>query len=100
VEVASSAAEGIRALERRPVDVLVADIDMPGENGFDLMRRAAALLSARGRFVPALALSACATAHDVQEAARAGFEAHVAKPVLPAQLVEAVAQLGWRRSAT
>ncbi len=59
------------------------------------MRRAATvLMAAQGRHIPALALTACAGPHDVQEAARAGFEAHVAKPVLPEELVRVVAQLG------
>ena len=94
VQVAASAAEGLRLLERNRVDVMVADIDMPGENGYELMRRAGALVAARGGRVPALALTACVGAHHVQEATRAGFRAHVAKPVTPDELVEAVAQLG------
>src|SRR5262249_47611744 len=61
VMVAASAAEALRTLERQSVDVLVADIDMPGQDGYDLMRRAAALFGARGRRLPALALTACAS---------------------------------------
>jgi signal transduction histidine kinase/ActR/RegA family two-component response regulator len=99
VTIAPSAAEALRALEGDGVDVLVADIDMPGQDGYELMRRAAALFSARGLRLPALALTACAGARDVQEAIRAGFLEHLAKPVLPERLVEAVARLGCHRDA-
>jgi CheY-like chemotaxis protein len=99
VWVAASAAEGLRLLERHRVDVMVADIDMPGENGYDMMRRAVALVAAHGRRVPALALTGCVGAHHVREATRAGFRAHVAKPVTAEQLVQAVAQLGQQDDA-
>jgi signal transduction histidine kinase/CheY-like chemotaxis protein len=94
VAVAASTADGLRALEQRVVDVLVADIDMPGADGYALMRQATALLAARGRHVAALALTAHAGARDVQEARDAGFQAHVPKPVLPERLIRVVAQLG------
>jgi signal transduction histidine kinase len=94
VAVAASAADGLRTLERQSVDVLVADIDMPEVDGYSLMREAAVLLAKRGRHVAALALTAHAGARDVEEAAHAGFQAHVAKPVLPERLISVVAQLG------
>jgi CheY-like chemotaxis protein len=94
VAVAASTADGLRTLERQSVDVLVADIDMPEADGYSLMRQAAALLAKRGRHLAALALTAHAGARDVQEAEHAGFQAHVAKPVLPERLIRVVAQLG------
>ena len=99
VVVAATAAEGLRTLECQPVDVMVADIDMPGEDGYNLMKRATVLRAARGQHLPALALTACAGVRDAQDAAHAGFEAHVAKPVLANQLIQVVAQLGRRAAA-
>jgi signal transduction histidine kinase/CheY-like chemotaxis protein len=91
VEVAASAAQALEVLEGREVDVLVADISMPGENGYDLMERVRVLRRDREPSLPALALTACVSARDVMLARHAGFLAHVAKPVLPEELVRAVA---------
>jgi CheY-like chemotaxis protein len=85
-----------------PADVLVSDISMPGEDGFDLMRR---MRASGGRIavIPAIALSAFARHEDASRAAAAGFQRHLAKPVELGELVLAVALLSGnakqRRSA-
>jgi CheY-like chemotaxis protein len=99
VTVAASAEAGLRALVTRPIDVLVADIDMPGQDGYDLMRRAKDHLAREGRGFPALALTARASTGDVQATARAGFQVHLAKPVLADDLVQAVLRLGGHGAA-
>jgi signal transduction histidine kinase/CheY-like chemotaxis protein len=90
VEVAASAAQALEVLRGRQVDVLVADISMPGENGYELMERVRGLQDGRELGLPALALTACVSARDVMLARHAGFLAHIAKPVLPEELVRAV----------
>jgi CheY-like chemotaxis protein len=67
---------------------------MPGEDGYSLVRRLRALERERGRRLPALALTAHARASDTEQAYLAGFEAHVAKPVEPAELAQVIARLG------
>ena len=91
VDGAGSAAEAWSALERRAPDVLVCDIGLPGEDGYGLLRRLRAWRD--GATLPAVALTAYAGADNVGRAHAAGFQLHLAKPVSPPDLVEAVAGL-------
>jgi CheY-like chemotaxis protein len=72
---------------------LLADIAMPGEDGYALIRKLRALAGSAG-VVPAAALTAFAREEDRQAAFRAGFQLHLTKPVEAASLVAAVATLG------
>ena len=91
VQAVESAGDAVESLEREPSDVLVSDIAMPGVDGYTLLGRARARL--RGREIPAAALTAYAGSEDRGRALAAGFQAHLAKPVDPAQLVAVVAEL-------
>ncbi|WP_437283244.1 PAS domain S-box protein [Sorangium sp. So ce375] len=97
VTTAGSAAEALAILERERLDVLVSDLGMPGEDGFQLIRRVRALGEARGGATPAVALSALARAEDKARALCAGYHAHVAKPLDPAELVGVIAALAKER---
>jgi len=90
VPSASAAMDMLR--EWRP-DVLVSDIGMPDEDGYSLIRRVRALDQARDRVVPALALTAYAKSEDRIRLLESGFQMHVPKPVHPADLIAAVANL-------
>jgi signal transduction histidine kinase/ActR/RegA family two-component response regulator len=92
VTVAGSAAEALAALQRAPVDLLVADIGMPGEDGYALIGKIRALNGRNGR-LPAIALTAYAAETDRQRALAAGFQIHLAKPVETNALVSALASL-------
>ncbi|WP_437932991.1 hybrid sensor histidine kinase/response regulator [Sorangium sp. So ce341] len=98
VTTAGSAAEAVAMLERERPDVLVSDLGMPGEDGFQLIRRVRDLGPARGGATPAVALSALARAEDRARALGAGYQAHVAKPLDPAELVGVVAALVRERA--
>lgn len=87
VEVADSASQALALLERRPPDVLVSDIAMPGEDGYTLIEKIRALPPHRGGRVAAVALTAHARGEDRKRAIVAGFQRHVAKPVDAAELV-------------
>ena len=91
---AASAAEALRVIQRERVDVLLADLAMPGEDGYTLIRKLRAQPSARTASIPAAALTAFARAEDRQHALQAGFQLHLSKPVDPRSLVAAVAKLG------
>jgi signal transduction histidine kinase/ActR/RegA family two-component response regulator len=93
VVVAASTAEALRALETRPVDVLVSDIGMPGKDGYALIYEASVMLAEQERYVPALALTAYAGPEDAERVQRAGFRMHIAKPAVAEQLIQAIAQL-------
>jgi signal transduction histidine kinase/DNA-binding response OmpR family regulator len=95
VRTAQTAAAAWRLLAERPPDVLVADLALPGEDGFALVRRLRAAeppLSA----VPAIALTAYAGASHRQAALAAGYNEHLAKPVEPGRLAMVVAALAAR----
>jgi signal transduction histidine kinase len=96
VDVASSAADALRALQGRIPDVLVSDIGMPMEDGFSLIKRIRALAPAQGGKLPAVALTAYARSEDRATALRAGFNAHVAKPVEASELIAVIASLCGR----
>ncbi|WP_437539563.1 PAS domain S-box protein [Sorangium sp. So ce726] len=93
VTTAGSSAEALAILSQERPDVLVSDLGMPGEDGFQLIRRVRGLGEARGGATPAVALSALARAEDKARALGAGYQAHVAKPLDPAELVGVIAAL-------
>ena len=81
------------ALEGEWPDLLLCDIGMPGEDGYQLIRRLRSLESARGLTTPAVALTAYAGEADRAHALEAGFQLHVAKPIDPTGLVSIIATL-------
>jgi signal transduction histidine kinase/ActR/RegA family two-component response regulator len=99
VFTASSAADALRILDEEEIDVLISDIEMPGEDGYELLKRAAASRQAKKRApVPAVAVTAYARTADRRRALDAGFKWHLAKPVEPSELVSAIASLISARS--
>jgi len=95
VEGSSSAAELAGALERalpgQGPDVLLIDLAMPGEDGFEALRRVRALEMACGaeRYIPAIALTAF-TQIERERLLAAGFADRVDKPLDPEKLVAAI----------
>ena len=92
VATAGSAAEAVEAVTRGRPHLLLSDLGMPGEDGFDLIRKVRAAERSDGR-LPAAAVSALARPEDRKRAFDAGFDQHVAKPIEPAELVEVVLRL-------
>jgi PAS domain S-box-containing protein len=74
-------------------DVIVADIGMPDEDGYSLIRRVREWEQSCGAYIPAIALSAYARHEDRVRALKAGFQMHVAKPVDPDELVIVITSL-------
>ncbi len=73
-------------------NVVVSDIGMPDEDGYDLIRKMRALPGLAGR-IPAVALTALARIEDRQRALLEGYQTHVSKPVDPAALVAVIASV-------
>jgi len=93
VTCAASAREALRLLTGgQPINVLLSDIAMPGEDGYELIRQVRAL-SASVAGLPAAAVTAFAGTEERERALAAGFQMHLAKPLLPETLVNAVARL-------
>ena len=91
--ICSSAAEARSVLDVVWPDVLVADLNMPGEDGHALMRHVRTRAGGRGLQVRALAFTACGREDERARALLAGFSAHLGKPVHPAAVVSAVSAL-------
>jgi PAS domain S-box-containing protein len=93
VFTAGSVREALAAQDDAPVDVLVADIGLPGEDGYQLIRHVRARQRPDGMPLPAIALSAYARPEDRAQAIASGFQVHLAKPVDADRLVSAIAGL-------
>jgi CheY-like chemotaxis protein len=93
VLTASDVGEAMALLRQHHPHVLLADVEMPNEDGYSLMGRVRALPPEEGGDIPAAALTASASAQDRMNALQAGFQYHVAKPVAPSELAAVVAAL-------
>ena len=89
---AESARGALAALGERRPDVIIADLVMPGDDGYALIRAMRTRASVRS--VPMIALTAYAFAHSADEVLSAGFNAYLKKPVEPWELCRTVARLG------
>ncbi|HEX2676111.1 MAG TPA: ATP-binding protein, partial [Polyangiales bacterium] len=91
VTAVESAQAAFATLDRERPDLLITDIGLPGEDGYSLIRRLRQHERTSGGALPAIALTAFARSEDRARALLAGFQAHVAKPVDPAELLTTVA---------
>jgi signal transduction histidine kinase/DNA-binding response OmpR family regulator len=98
VQECGSAAEALELLDARETDLLLSDIGMPYQDGYSLIAQVRQRDDAR--HLPAIALTAYATAEDRARALSAGFHAHLAKPIDAEQLVAAVASLAHQQAKT
>ena len=96
VRVSVSAAEALKIVRDWRPDVLISDIEMPGEDGYELIRKVRSLDAESGGRLPAVALTAYGRAEDRHRSTSAGFNMHVPKPVDPAELVTIVSNLAGR----
>lgn len=88
-----SASEALTSLADWQPDVLLTDINMPGEDGYSLINKLRALTPENGANIPAIALTALARPEDSEQALSAGFQLHLAKPIDIDELAEAIANL-------
>jgi CheY-like chemotaxis protein len=93
-----SAREVLASLETWKPDVLIADIGMPVEDGYSLIRKVRALPRERGGQTPALALTAYARTEDRIRALSEGYQMHLAKPVDRVELATVVTSLKTQKA--
>lgn len=96
VTAVGSASEALDALTQFKPDLLVSDVGMPHEDGYQLIRKVRSLSPEQGGSIPAIALTAYARVEDRIRAVSAGFQMHVPKPIEPAELVAVIANLTRR----
>ena len=93
VQNASSAAEAVRILRERRTDVLLSDIEMPGEDGYQLLERVMADDRIGDERLIVIAVTAHARPTDRRRALDAGFHSHLPKPIEPRDLVAVIGSL-------
>jgi PAS domain S-box-containing protein len=93
-----SATEALHQMEQQRFDLLISDIGMPEMNGYDLISRIRQLGEEHGGRTPAMALTAFAGFDDRQRALAAGYEMHIPKPFVAAELISAAIFLTERHS--
>ncbi|HEY9811576.1 MAG TPA: PAS domain S-box protein [Halomicronema sp.] len=96
VKEAKSVQQALEIFQEWQPDLLLSDIGMPLENGYDLIVKIRTFPLEKGGKVPAVALTAYATADDEKRALNAGFQKHLTKPVNPVELALVVASLMGR----
>jgi signal transduction histidine kinase/DNA-binding response OmpR family regulator len=97
---ASSVSSALASLEASTPDVAVSDLAMPGEDGYAFARRVRTSRSEAVRRLPLVAMTAYARAEDRRRVLAAGFDRHVAKPIEPEELVDAIAAVIAGRGAS
>ena len=93
VKASSSSAEALRALKRWKPNCIVSDIGMPGEDGYDLMKKIRALKKSEGGRIPAIALTGFVAISDQTRSSAAGYQVHLSKPVTLPTLTSEIARL-------
>jgi CheY-like chemotaxis protein len=96
VTTSNSAQQAIGSIRQSWPDLLISDIGMPYQDGYELIRELRDMDEERGKLLPAIALTAYAAIEDQQRAVLAGFQTHVTKPVEPQVLINAITQLTGR----
>ncbi len=93
VSTAGSAPEALALLAAQRFDALLSDIGMPGQDGFELIRKLRSLPPQLGGDTPAAALTGYSTEEDRARASAAGFQRHLGKPIDANELFDTVAAL-------
>ncbi|MGH9968765.1 MAG: hybrid sensor histidine kinase/response regulator [Pyrinomonadaceae bacterium] len=89
----STTLEALNSFGEGSPDVMISDIGMPEQDGYQLITQVRALPAESGGLTPAIALTGYATSRDRERALSAGYQLHIAKPVEPVDLAVAIARL-------
>jgi signal transduction histidine kinase/ActR/RegA family two-component response regulator len=93
VMAAASVVEAIDMISEHRPHVVVTDLAMPDQDGFTLLRQVRSRTPEHGGGTPIIALTAYARPEDQAQTFEAGFQAHLSKPVNPAELIDAIHRL-------
>jgi PAS domain S-box-containing protein len=81
VRVCAQTTDALATVKTWKADCIVSDIGLPGEDGYELIKKVRALRKKNGRRIPAIALTGFVRIDDKSKAIAAGYQAHIAKPV-------------------
>jgi len=93
VKACASTESALSALQKERPDVIISDIEMPGGDGYEMIRALRLRDEDTKAPIPAIALTATTQVEDRIRMLSAGFQLHVPKPVEPEELVASVATL-------
>ncbi|HET6900365.1 MAG TPA: ATP-binding protein [Vicinamibacteria bacterium] len=93
VRTAANVVDALADVDQHPPSVIVSDVEMAGEDGYQFIRRLRQLDPEHGGTIPAAALTAQARPDEGRRALEAGFQRHLAKPSAPDEIARAVAAL-------
>jgi PAS domain S-box-containing protein len=97
VTTAASAQQALETIQAASPDILISDIAMPQENGYQFLKKVREMERKDGRHpIPALALSAYVREEDRNTSLEAGFETHLTKPVEAEKLISAIIAVASR----
>lgn len=96
VRVVATASEAYSEVQGDVPDILICDIGLPNEDGYEFIRRIRSQKESSSANIPALALTAYALPNDRTKALVAGYHDHLTKPVEPAALLNSVASIARR----
>jgi CheY-like chemotaxis protein len=99
VRSASSTAEALATLGWWWPSVLLSDIGMEGGDGYALIRAVRTMPYGHAQQLPAAAVTGHSAPEDRSRAFRAGYQAHLAKPIDPDHLISLVASLASPQAA-
>jgi len=91
VVTAASAPAALKAARERRFDVIISDIGMPEMNGYQLAREMRMLPGYET--VPMVAVTGYSMFDDKERSTKAGFNAHMTKPIDPRALLDLIEQL-------
>jgi PAS domain S-box-containing protein len=91
-----SAAEALNAFAGELPDVMISDIGMPDQDGYELIRRVRAMPLEKGGGTPAIALTGYASRKDRERALSSGYQQHMAKPIEQVDIIAEIAVLVGR----
>jgi CheY-like chemotaxis protein/nitrogen-specific signal transduction histidine kinase len=97
VVTVNSSAAALAEVERHKPDVIISDIGMTGENGYEFIKKIRLLSREEGGHIPAIALTAYAAPRDRRKALLAGFQTHLAKPIEPDDLLAVILSLTFQQ---
>ena len=81
VRVCTQSVEALATVKTWKADCIVSDIGLPGEDGYELIKKVRALRKKNGGSIPAIALTGFAGLDDKSKAIAAGYQTHIPKPV-------------------
>jgi len=92
-----SVATGLPVFDEQHLDLLLCDLAMPNEDGFQMIQKVR--VHPRGLTTPSIALSAYCREQDVQSALKSGFNQHISKPIEPSELFSSILALTAKRAS-